>query len=213
MTTKGKWLLIVGGVLAGAALLVAAQSLTSAPRPGGSVGPTPGLSLDSSSSAAVTRVASDGPAAGAATSTPPTVAVTASPRRVQRPVRDPIDASAPLTAGAPIAPLATMPAVIVSGLASGAVPSGSSYGVVLHPWGTGPISPAGPTLVVTIESMKALDGAPGVPAMRGRVMLVVEGGALGESVPGGGRFSARITFVPQSGRLVPLLSKVVSAAD
>jgi hypothetical protein len=185
---------------------VAAQLLASGPR-AGAPGDAATLRSPSASSAAGAAVGSAAAATTLLGSGTASTTVTGPVRRVgPRSNLKPVDATRPLPNGQPLPPLASMPLSVVSSFPEGSAPPGSAYRAVVLPWGFGPNVAAGPTVLVTVDSMEAIGGAPSRFGMHGRRLLVVMGAGPGESIAKGGRYAAVITLRPIDARLVPVLS-------
>jgi hypothetical protein len=190
-----KWMLIAGGVVVAAALLVGGQLLMNGSKaaPGALVGVTPG--------GASFSIASTSPAGNDATgaSLPPLPKSQAGLK--------PVAPTGPLPAGEPLPPLSASPAGLITSFQEGLVPAGSAYNVTLLPWGMGPDDPAGRTAVVTIDSIVPSGNAPDKFAgLKNHAIFVVMNAKAGGTLERGGAYSAVLTFVAVGTRLVPTLS-------
>lgn len=202
-----KWALVVGGAALVAVLLVAGQLLT--PTGNGSTPGSVGTTADSTGALGSTAATT----APQGSPSDPVTTGDGSQRRVSPPSNlKPIAPTGPLAEGETLPPLSSTPPRIVSSFPVGSMPAGSSYRVVMRPWGLGAAGPLGRTVVVTVDSMTALSGAPSRTGMRGRPLLVVMGTGPGRTVARGGRYSAVLAFVVDGDRLVPELREAVPIA-
>lgn len=113
----------------------------------------------------------------------------------------------PLKAGDPLPPLAASPAGLVSGFAKSAAPAGSAFEIIFRPWGMGPVSPMGRTIVATVYSAQ---GAGPNSLLAKRTVLLIMDSRRGGTVTQGGTYRGTVTFTQTSTGAVPVLSKVES---
>ncbi len=206
-----KWVLVAGALVIGGALIVAGQYAMmrkDTPSPAEQPGPT--------ATAETAQPQAGGPTpaveASAATSAPHASSdSTSAPRPV-----------APLPGGTPLArispegvaadgdrlhPLASAPAGLVSGVSSELLPEGTRYRINFKPWGYGPASRLGQTLVVTITKYTPVGEAPNLDRLAKVPLLLVMNASDGGDLAAGGHFTGTITFTPQDEQLVPVLAQ------
>jgi hypothetical protein len=100
----------------------------------------------------------------------------------------------------------------MSAFVKGAIPSGSSYRLVVSPWGYVAQGVVGPTVLVTVDSVAPLAGAPTRGDLKGRLLLLALGARANQMMLTGGRYSAVVAFVLEGDRLVPEILKVSSVS-
>jgi hypothetical protein len=175
-------MLVAGGVVLAAAVLVGAQILLSRP-------------------AVLTKPSSPSAGSTAATLQPIPRMQTAETRIPSRRL------TAPVPAGVILTPLADAPGATISGLALDAVPAGASYSIRMRPYGFGPSSNLGTQLVIRVDSVSAGPQADGAKSIANANLLVLVDTLHGGAVTRGGRYSATLTFRSDGKRLVPVLSE------
>jgi hypothetical protein len=207
-----KWVLVAGGVAAVALLLVAGQLLLNRTAPTRDAAQPPGTPASATSS-----TAAGSPAKAPGTSTASGTASTRPPGYIAplpggKPLK-PVSPTSVAKGGSALHPLSSAPAGLIAGFSAGKLPTGSTYAVTFRPWGYGPASHTGQTVVVTLTTIEPVGGAPDLRSLTRPPMLLVMSAAEGGEVLAGGLHTGTVTFVADGAQLVPTLSKVVAPAE
>lgn len=120
------------------------------------------------------------------------------------------DATSPAPAGETLAPLTEAPAATISGLKLGTTPEGAKYRVTMSPLGLGPSIPLGSRLVLHVDSVAPLAGAPVIRPLADANVLALMDTTHGGAVTKGGTYTATLTFRTDGTKLLPILSGVAA---
>jgi len=188
---RNRTLIVVVGLVALAAVLVAGQLYLTRPKPSPAASPTAtNASTELTSQTGVPGVVPPLPGGKALPSVAP---------------------SGPAKEGALLHPLSSAPVGVVAGLVNGKIPPGSVYTVKFRPWGYGPAGSTGQTVVITVTSFAPTGSAPEINAMSRTPLLAVMDARQGGDVRTGGAQTGTLTFLKSGTSVVPVLSKVTGA--
>jgi len=146
------------------------------------------------------------PGSGSAIATAPLGAPGVIPPLPKGASSTPAEAAGPAKDGVQLHPMASAPLDVVAAVATRIVPAGATYSVRFRPWGFGPASTFGQTLVVTVTRVEAKDGAPSIDSLSRHPMLFVMNAAEGGDVADGGLRTGTVVFKEDAGRVVPFLT-------
>ena len=122
-----------------------------------------------------------------------------------------VTVTSPVAKGTVLAPLTEAPEPTISGLALDTVPAGSEYQIRMRPYGIGPSVFYGSRICIRVDSATPKNGAPDTKAIDNANLLVVMDTNHGGTVTKGGTYTAKLVFLSDGTKLLPVLSEAKAA--